>query len=262
MRYIDKSDFVYSRKGESISNEFIDKQWINGRYTNLKYKYLGHYKKELDSLIFSEQNGFCCYCMRELTPKNITLEHVIPNSLNDQVEFDKYINTGFISNNIYLWDGNVNNKILPPPYPHFVAYENLVGSCNGELDNKYECCNNKRQINQIIPLFFMKNISERVGYAKDGALDFDDNDITLKETLDVLCLNHSSLQMFRRMWYVISSQYNIMDVLDAVDDKDLRTEMLFLKGVQAEARKTFNNIHYWILFFQFYWFYYYYRNKP
>jgi len=32
------------------------------------------------------------------------------------------------------------------PFPHFIAYENLVASCNGYIpdEGKAKCCNNKR----------------------------------------------------------------------------------------------------------------------
>lgn len=83
MQFISK--FKYKKKGHRIIKTFIKNKWDNDiqRYVNLNYNELKRYKV-FKYLLLKEQQGFCCYCMRKIPFKEVTLEHVMPHHLNDK----------------------------------------------------------------------------------------------------------------------------------------------------------------------------------
>lgn len=177
MQYIDKlTDSSLATSLKEHIKGFIEAQWDekDKRYVNLSYGDLP--KQALYEGLTEEQHGFCCYCMRSLTvknektvkegetvtkKKNVTLEHVIPHKLKITAmeELARYQAYAPLHKTLVeLTDPKrpITTKITEAPYPHFIAYENLVASCDGKFPNKKSsiCCNNKRGlcIFRLVPL--------------------------------------------------------------------------------------------------------------
>ena len=144
MFWIDKHNKGRRRKGHQIVNRFLCEAWSeqDGQYVNCTY---ASFKRnhEMEKLLYREQNGFCCYCMRHMeVNQHISLEHVMPhNSVTKQNKIDfkkinyyKRLNKNFKQNVVYKHLNGTRRKWRSgPPYPHFCAYENLVLSCDGSL---------------------------------------------------------------------------------------------------------------------------------
>ena len=144
MFWIDKHNKGRRRKGHQIVNRFLCESWNeqDGQYVNCTYASFKRNHK-MEKLLYWEQNGFCCYCMRHMeVNQHISLEHVMPhNSVTKQNKIDfkkinyyKRFNKNFKQNVVYKHLNGTRRKWRSgPPYPHFCAYENLVLSCDGSL---------------------------------------------------------------------------------------------------------------------------------
>lgn len=272
MQYIDKTNKDYSTRGHQIVETFIKGQWQDEaqRYVNLDYK--SFRIDELVALTMEEQGGFCCYCMRELhnelNSRNVTLEHVIPNKTKEEADYNHYIQYGALDAEHVIFGDLIDRskQLKLPPYPHFVAYENLVASCNGELIEDAaavitlcHCCNNRRKSDQIVPLFFLPNVAEIISYAPDGSLVYDS--IYEKTVHDVLNLDHKTLVLFRRGWHRICKLYSVEDVKRGLDDNELRFDIILDSELPVTDQETLLNRNYWKLFCEFSWFHIYYNNS-
>lgn len=271
MQYIDKTNTKYVLRGHQIVDTFIKGQWQEEthKYVNLNYKTFRI--DEMAALTIEEQGGYCCYCMRELNnmpkSKNVTLEHVIPNKTKVEVDYNKYICYGALDAGHVVFGGNIDKtqQLKLPPYPHFVAYENLVASCNGKLIEEgsavislHHCCNNKRKSDEIVPLFFLPNVSELITYAPDGSIAYDE--IYKKTIHDILNLDHKTLVLFRRGWCSICNLYSVEDVKNGLTDSDLRWDIVLDSKLPYTDQETLLNDIYWELFSEFGWFHSYYKN--
>ena len=90
MEFIDKTK--QKSHGEKIVSDFLNE--FHGIYRkNLYSEFKNPRKQELVKLLLEEQNNRCCYCMKSLDVQKdyISLEHLIPQSTNEKMEFDKYI---------------------------------------------------------------------------------------------------------------------------------------------------------------------------
>ena len=205
MKYIDK----YSRHKEAHDFnvqflKFLREQGsssLNGRNAFEKFK--EKYGRRNDSrgwrhLLYEEQDGRCCYCMRRLSDKKgeVSYEHVIPCSLKgelgqkeyayyaeqapalrDFVEMeDVFAEREFVS--VEDWDRQEK-------MPHTIALANLLAACNGKRELRSddaaaegmrqidECgCyfNNYRSNDRILPVMLMEDV-EAV-YIPNGNLTF------------------------------------------------------------------------------------------
>lgn len=272
MRYIDKSETVYAEKAHRIIDEYIDEQWseeVSG-YINLDYRGI---KSSLSQVFTEEQKGCCCYCMRTLKEgMSTTLEHIIPNKLQNQEEYDRYIDTGLCRKEMIVFKPMVDfsERLSCPPYPHDLAYENLVASCDGKLvDHKgkeiktftHLCCNNNRGESYIHPFFFMEDIASLLTYEADGSISYADDSWVQMLGEKVLNLLHRTLQMIRKTWCVVCMEYSVEEINQAIGDEELRLEILADKRLTSQERETFCNATYWSLFTEFSWFYQYYKDK-
>ena len=195
MIWINKRNKHYRKKAHRIINHFIHNAWSvsDQRYIGLTFDDLKKVKK-FKSLLFNEQHGYCCYCMRKLDLSKShlsTIEHILPH----KIKITDYNDIAFYYSYIPFFHKYV--KVLSPksikgklkngrPYPHFCAYENLVLSCSGAIfksnfpENEYpsklhECCNNRRGNKLILPFFYLKQ--PMLCYEKDGCITYDDNNI-------------------------------------------------------------------------------------
>lgn len=264
MQFIDKT--LHRNEGHALVRKFIERQWIDEQqYLNLNYQDFKYKNDPFVNLLVDEQRGYCCYCMRKLSTdkdnKNVTLEHVIPQTATSFMDYEGY--GELTPQNIFFWDSSLRTaKFKSPPFPHFIAYENLVASCNGAIVEYSEarlthqqCCNNRRANDPIIPVFFLQNVSEIFNYASDGKIICDEK---YDQTIRTLNLEHDQLCLARKVWCSLSPLYNLIDILIAITDVDFRKDILLDTDLSSKERQSLELDVYWKLIVQFEWFYNYY----
>jgi 5-methylcytosine-specific restriction endonuclease McrA len=258
MQHIDKSIARFKEQAYSLLNAFIQGQWQDdtNRYVNLTYESFKN--DDLRDLLLKEQNNYCCYCMKHILKGDSTLEHIIPQSV-DAPLFDKYVSYGEIKDNVFFWERKktYSTQLTMPPFPHILSYENLVASCNGNIPEKGvgKHCNNARGSQDIIPLFYIKNIHDEIVYESNGKITCD---AKYFPTLEVLKLEHTTLQLFRRCWLNLPSKYTAIDVERASVDENLRDliiDDMDVSKITTSDRTTIKNLTYWDSFVKYSWFY-------
>ena len=148
----------------------------------------------------------CCYCMRDI--RGTTLEHVIPKSVESREEFDKYflMESDLDKENIMLESDFLAHPKDVPPFPHTIAYENLVPSCFGNIPGgSPKCCNLFRGDKALYPLMFRRHISEEVRYRTDGTISWKEDPEPVVPTITKLGLDCPELKVIRKIWYYLSS---------------------------------------------------------
>lgn len=280
MIFIDKQNCEYKDAAHKILTYFICRSWekTSGRYINLDYRSLPF---DFKKILFDEQKGYCCYCMRELVfcehykdTNNMTLEHIVPKSHR---EIGCYSNAKFPidSKNIsFQFDVKPPHvgRIPIPPFPHFLAYENLAASCNGIVINwtkvttstvmldKYKTCNGARGNEQIIPLFLNQSAEQILQYESDGSITYDDE---FENTIRVLNLNDDTLTKVRSAWCKIAREYGLEDVFNAHSEQD-KKDILDDSFAASETieKQLFLKPTVWSVFMQYYWFHDYFTKNP
>ena len=291
MFWIDKHNRGKRGKGHHIVNDFLRKAWDEqeGKYVNCDYSSFKRNGK-MERLLHHEQGGFCCYCMRHLAVGNHTsLEHVMPHHCkkkNGEVDYKtinyyKRFNKNFKKVAYIHLNGSTRQWRVGPQYPHFCAYENLVLSCDGCLftdedrarkiypSKLHLCCNEHRGNKQIVPIFFIPNISDLFVYKNDGSIGISkkvkslQRQLELFETIEALALENERLQIIRQVWYCIakSHMYGIDEVKAAISDNTLRINILADCGVPVRIEKRVRQPIYWLLLCDYYWFYRYFTNS-
>ncbi|MDR0895476.1 MAG: hypothetical protein LBN06_09315 [Prevotellaceae bacterium] len=216
MEYIDKT--ILREEGEAIIKSFLNQVKEQDPYPQDLYDVFksdrgGQSQKDLIEILLEEQNNHCCYCMRRLTVNNkITLEHLILRSITQQEEFNKYIKEErhtVLNDNVCLTEVNKVYQ-AEPPYPHVVAYQNLVASCDGKIITgapAISCCNLRRGFEYIEPIVLYATIKNEVVYAFNGEVRWKEDKEYEKEeqlTMNILGLNDSILRMVRHIWSYIN----------------------------------------------------------
>ena len=272
MQFINKLIKENEDEGNAIVETFMAGQWQDDsqRYVNLDYDGFSGRRSEMVKLTVKEQDNFCCYCMRLITDDNATLEHVIPNKTSSLAEFDKYSYVDILKEKVVFWTRSYNDiKQFTPPFPHMIAYYNLVASCNGgiyDYDQKNierkitlnQCCNSPRGKKEIKLLFYFADIEERISYTKDGDISVDED---MEDTIEILNLNHKSLKRIREAWHFISKKFTVNDVKVAIDNPDLRDDILSEMPYSIAVDPTLYTDIYWNLLYQYNWFYKYYHDN-
>jgi hypothetical protein len=177
--------------------------------------------------------GHCCYCMRTINASDThsTLEHVIPNMTSSESSYKSYYSVPSELEKdehvmVYKEIFDNRHKRIAPPFPHNVAYENLVASCDGCLpkgSTNHVCCNNPRGDNYIPPFIFMQNVHQDFKYkSNSGNVIWKNNpDVDSKERMRivnrVLNLNCSILKVIRMIWFFLSE--NGMDCKLSMDER-------------------------------------------
>ena len=249
---------MFQPKAHAIINRFIDEQWQadSRQYINLSYEFFS--TKELKDLLLAEQGYLCCYCMKRLSENESTLEHIIPNKVLSPAIFSDYEKYGEISRNVFFWKEEMRfSKMNTPPFPHIIAYENLVASCNGYIpeEGKAKCCNNKRGAETIIPLFYVPEAKDEFKYDERGIIVCPEKYF---KTINILGLENHTLQLFRRCWLNLPAQYDIKDVCHANKDNSLRIQIvddMDFSKISLNDRTTIQNPIYWSSFKSYCYFY-------
>lgn len=249
-------------------------QWPTDLYQELSSDKDANGKKTFDQFrdeLLKESNGLCCYCMRKLSITNTTLEHIIPNKLETEDEYNKYQH--YYSQN--EWAKMIFSKsFLQQPYwpqssyPHTIAYENLVPSCDGKMadlrtsDEKAKhigdsrdskCCNIKRGNDFVPPFIFSESMCKEFEYRNNGLLIW--NDASPKEAerkrkvvADTLGLNCEELRTIRRIWFFLASNhYACNGISQEEKEAILLCIAAFAKPTERDSIYKFQNPKYWDL---------------
>jgi len=236
MNFIDKS--IHENQGNLIVDELLERSWIadQNQYINANYedglcnnKYSSY--NDLTNILLENQHNNCCYCMKDITPAETTLEHIIPHKTKTQIEFNRYLVSNQLSNNvIYSSIFDKLTKIIPPlKYPHDVAYHNLVASCDSNSH-----CNHYRGNKYINTLFYDANIGEKIEYDDEGIA------FSAEYIDDLAALGLSiteDLKIYRKMWCEFSKTK--ADAED-VTEEDIEMLALTLKGDNKFERQLAN----------------------
>lgn len=268
MNYIDK--ITQCAEGNAIIDAFLKRLHEGGKYPNDLYEAFksdkdGRYTKDklIESLL-AEQDNLCCYCMRELDQDEdeVTLEHLILNSIAEQKEYNKYLKRDTVLNDkvCLAKDFIDKNETNTPPYPHTVAYENLTASCNGKFFSRCEsvhCCNLKRGSKYIEPIVLYSTIHDEMEYKRSGYAIWK-NETDLFPLTSKLGLNDPVLRMVRRIWlYVkdkgidlekVERQEVLYGLLNSFTDKEFSDISNF------EMLSNFQNDGYWSLLLKYSYF--------
>lgn len=205
-------------------------------------------------LLMSDCGNRCCYCMRNIN--STTLEHVILRSTKEQGKYDEYFR---IDSDLERDDMKMETSIAAnigphTPYPHSIAYENLIPSCFGHLASRdSKCCNIYRGEKFVHPLTFRRDIHQEVIYYDDGGIDWtaepgDDPDGIL--TVSKLGLDCKELIIIRRIWHYLASHHLTPET---VDKDEMIYELLDLSTDEYEDEMImqFKTPDYWRLIPQY-----------
>lgn len=206
MEYIDKN------KSREWTHELINaflKRCLdeNGKYPEDLYaafKGDPNCKDLFVNRLLEDNHYRCCYCMRNI--KGTTLEHMIPQTVKTPEDFAKYfeLESDLDSENIMLTQKFLDTPKDVPPYPHVIAYENLIPSCFGNLPSKSaKCCNNYRKDQTIQPLVFRPNIHKEIKYKANGNIVWTEDPEPIIPTLSKLGLDCLELKAIRRIWHYL-----------------------------------------------------------
>jgi len=288
MLYIDKH--TNKAAGNQVTLDYLNTHCkdASGHYSNIQYRSddsslpsfiasgtPSYYNRMVDVLM-TDQNGRCCYCLRRLQtgtpPSNadakITIEHIIPCSFdhNRQADADEYRN--FVGNmqNVELTDvfESKSGAQSMPPYPHSVAYDNMVVSCNGTFPairegghaNTQICCNHKRGVERALPVYFLHDIADNVDYLKTGDVQANPSSLQCNEIDEVIqktALGCDSLKDIRRIWYELSAidkreimQCDTEDKREAILNNAFSNTLALTKPIEtARIVAKFKKQDYW-----------------
>lgn len=177
----------------------------------------------IDQILLPEQGNRCCYCMRRMDnhEDSATIEHIIPENATDPAEADHYFQgrpTGLNSRNVCLTHDYFNAGQPPrPPYPHKLAYHNMVIACKD--------CNNNRGSERIDPLFLYDTVHQEVHYDhQTGKMDWT-ADPEPNRTVSAVKLNREQLRAFRVAWFYAHAKAVSPQSLNDIGRKDFVHEV-------------------------------------
>lgn len=233
MLYIDK--LIHKVTGDKVTEDYLNNccfDTATNRYINICYDKrdgigknfssvnAGIYKSRMINILYKSQYGYCCYCLRKLRKKTlncnidkISIEHIIPRGYNNNnngnlTAYQTAPNLGL--NEIILREvfENKDNQIFPP-FPHNVAYNNLVLSCLGTFPNSNNsnspmCCNIIRREKYAFPAYYLKNIQQYICYETDGGIIVDQSAPLFEDIRKLVCATRlfiRPLKDIRRLWY-------------------------------------------------------------
>lgn len=250
---------------------FIKRQWSedSNRYINISYNDID--KSEYRKFCLKEQNNFCCYCSRQIDDSSATeLEHIIPRSKKtDEIVLGKYFeHSDILAKNIVLQDVFKSSDQIqtPPPFPHHIAYHNIVASCNGKTFEESDefTCNRARKDDFIPPFNVMEDC---ITYLQDGTVLYS-MDITKSEYIASLNLNKQVLKDIRRLWFLLAkSDIPFEEIQQATTESDYRRILTlctatsrFKRATDDALRLSFSTKAKWNVFITFQYFYHFFGN--
>jgi hypothetical protein len=240
----------YIDKGENLqTGNNIDRDYLKNSYSQEEQVFIppivdaysginrAPYRHKLVSLMLAEQQGHCCYCMRCINEKDVTIEHMVPQNFDEgqepHEEYAYYVSKSHeIRDNVELAQDclidNTSAVDTAEKMPHTIAFGNLLASCKGILTEKSKknwVCNTPRSNTRILPLPLMPECADLIAYDRDGTMRPLNGKMAkdVKDTIDVLRLNVETLKEIRKIWAgVIINKVPVADIeyFESVDDKD------------------------------------------
>ena len=298
MKYINK--YLHSGEAHDINVEFLedcyqgpdkpfiprvdDKQSFED-FKKKKYRHGHGGKRGWEEVMFEEQEGRCCYCMRTVVPGKLNIEHIVPRALcgtRAQVEYAQYASKSpAIRDFVEVADVFARKQFAnkadidgEQKMPHTTAEANLLLACNGKRGepNTGCCCNNSRQDAYMLPLMLMEECDNRVDYDENGLMSIMPEEETLKSIVKEL--NDETLKTVRKIWFEISgTQYSVDEIrmMTSYIDKVLLLKTAFgvsnfevLSNTVKQYAGSWDNqgrSFYWDLLLSYDWFYSYYHNR-
>lgn len=271
MQYIDKING--KAEGNGITDEYLENECRTTdplcgsvRYMNIDYSGSftnNGYRGRMLGLAMATQKKYCCYCLRKIgNSKLATLEHIIPQNASATSGYDTYAELS--GKEIVLtkdYTTAVNQE--RPPYPHTIAWNNLVVSCKGQfpLDNSVSshCCNNARGSLYAPPVYYLQDIESRIAIMHDGSIHakVGDKHGEINSTIVAAKLNCASLKEIRRLWYQLRN-IPYREIVRCMYDRNQRMKTL------VYAFNDVNDFHsifkyqkddYWKVFMKYHLFY-------
>jgi hypothetical protein len=273
MRYIDKD--ICRDEGNHLVNEYLDSCWNDAekRYCNVDYDdFRRKYRFRLTDLFLRNQSNLCCYCMRNLEDgERVTFEHIIPQTANETTR-DYYRSAPNLSeDDVVLTSVFAHTENASyPPYPHTVAYNNLVASCDGVFPDGTSalCCNNRRGDLTAYPVYYDANVSSKIVYSLDGIAISVDCDPLVSDMIDHTGLNCRILQDIRFVWSQLHevSEDELTHCLDDVKNREALLLSVMFKSTDRMDYKLnlivkFTKDNYWIKLMNYKFFWEYYKSK-
>lgn len=252
-----------------LNNGFSEEE---GKYIGIGYEQIKKPVETFRGFFVSEQNKKCCYCCKTIENSHKTeLEHIIPRSKNTTHEFQPYYNLSSILKTNVVPQNNFETssiKISLPPYPHHVAYHNIVASCNGRIfesssKDNFTCCNRERK-DVFVPPFNL--MADSIEYLQDGTIVYK-KDPTYRDYFEILNLNKTLLNQIRRLWFLFSkSILNLDDILndqytETITEKIVAFAIVNSNSLIADSKltDTFSTSDTWKVFKQYNFFFDYYK---
>lgn len=273
MRYIDKR--ANEEEGNLITDGYLENECktadqLTGevRYQNIDYAgsfSTGGYKKQMLELGMVSQQRYCCYCLRKIgKSKSATLEHIIPQKSASTQGYDRF--TELYNRQVMLTsEFTYAENQTRPPYPHTVAWNNLVVSCDGRfpIDNQVSshCCNNARSSEYAPPVYYLPDLESRLVYMQDGTLQplVGNRQDEIRATIGSAKLNCQALKEIRRLWYLLRN-CPYKEIVSCLYDRNLRMKTLYsvlpMKD-STEVNMVFKYLkdEYWRTFMEYHLFY-------
>jgi hypothetical protein len=274
MRYIDKTP--YKVQGNQLVDDYLSEtKDAEGHYINIDYStFKSAYRKPFTKLLLKAQHRYCCYCMRKLNSKEaVTFEHIIPQS-EGPVGIDYYREApGLSEAEVILTSEFIRtSNQRTPPYPHTVAYNNLVVSCNGSFTDgtRALCCNLKRRDDKVFPLYLLPDAENHITYTPNGrAISISDQQERGGMLIDNTGLNCQILVEIRRLWYLLRHE-NFLEICACSHREGKRKYILCRNLFNSDADtkrdldilKKFSLQNYWDKLMKYHYFYNYYNRLP
>lgn len=251
------------------------------RYIGIGYAQIRNQVNIFRGFFVAEQQGKCCYCCRTIDNSSRTeLEHIIPQSKNTIDEFQRYYDlSNILRDNVVPQSifESATTQLATPPFPHHIAYHNIVASCDGRnfassVSGSFTCCNRKRGNDFIPPFNLMENSIE---YLPDGTIVYK-NAPENRDYFEILNLDKALLNQIRRLWFLFSkSSLHLDDILNdnfanvITEEIVSITEKIVAHAIansdfpmeDSNLTATFSTSDTWNVFKQYYYFFDYYREK-
>lgn len=200
-------------KGNSVIDEILETAWNKEESRFLGDLYYGlltaKNKENLKSRFLEEQNHKCCYCMREVSEHDTTIEHIIPQNVEVN-EMKNYqivpeLTLGIVHKDTF---NKYFHQVPPDNYPHDLAYNNLVASCDCKNH-----CNGGRGNKFISPIMYNQDWINSISYEPTGSVIVWDENISI----EALNLDNHLLTMIRKTWKGIAKK---IDSLEQISDEN------------------------------------------
>lgn len=303
MKWINKNKGDAKAKADQLVKEFMDTCCLqsDGRYHEVRYDKRdpgtticfcaaksGHYRKLFTNLMLENQDGYCCYCMRKIKVRQdeidsdevVTREHIIPRgfTMDNQDRVENYYQncTELSTDEVLLTDRfeDPSYKQKLPPFPHKVAFNNLVASCNGtfpyvrssNFSKSKICCNEVRHEEDAYPVYYHPDIESMVEYGTDGGIQpcIGINTEMESRISDVIAharLDCDTLKDIRYLWFVLShvTKAEIYNCRTSEQRNRLLSDLLyrpdFWKEDNVKLHDNFQKDDFWNTFMLYDYFY-------